>query len=41
MEAGLDHVLDEALLLTTELVTNALVHGGTEVGLDVEVVDTP
>lgn len=39
MEAGLDQILDEALLLTTELVTNALVHGGTEVELDVEVVD--
>lgn len=37
MTAGLEHVLDEALLLTTELVTNALVHGGTEVELVVEV----
>ncbi len=36
-EAGLEHILDEALLLTTELVTNALVHGGTEVGLEVHV----
>ncbi|HZE65097.1 MAG TPA: SpoIIE family protein phosphatase [Sporichthyaceae bacterium] len=34
--AGLDHLLDEALLLTTELVTNALVHGGTEVELRIE-----
>jgi anti-sigma regulatory factor (Ser/Thr protein kinase) len=34
--AGLDHLLDEALLLTTELVTNALVHGGTEVDLRIE-----
>jgi anti-sigma regulatory factor (Ser/Thr protein kinase) len=39
LEAGLDHVLDEALLLTTELVTNALVHGGTEVELEVEAED--
>ncbi|WP_019873589.1 SpoIIE family protein phosphatase [Sporichthya polymorpha] len=38
-DAGLDHLLDEALLLTTELVTNALVHGGTAVDLQVEVDD--
>jgi len=28
-EAGLDAVLDEALLLTTELATNAVIHAGT------------
>jgi GAF domain-containing protein/anti-sigma regulatory factor (Ser/Thr protein kinase) len=46
--AGLDGLLDEALLLVTELVTNAVVHAGTEIelridtsagGLRVEVVD--
>jgi anti-sigma regulatory factor (Ser/Thr protein kinase) len=37
LEAGMEHVLDEALLLTTELVTNALIHGGTEVELEVAV----
>ncbi|SDZ36906.1 Serine phosphatase RsbU, regulator of sigma subunit [Micromonospora pattaloongensis] len=35
-EAGLDELLNEALLLTTELSTNAVVHAGTE--LDIEVV---
>jgi serine phosphatase RsbU (regulator of sigma subunit)/anti-sigma regulatory factor (Ser/Thr protein kinase) len=35
-EAQLDAVLNEALLLTTELSTNAVVHAGTE--LDIEVV---
>ncbi len=35
-EAGLTEVLDEALLLTTELATNAVVHARTE--LDVEIV---
>lgn len=34
-EADLDYLLNEALLLTTELATNAVVHAGTE--LDVEV----
>jgi sigma-B regulation protein RsbU (phosphoserine phosphatase) len=47
-EAGLGGLLDEALLLVTELVTNAVVHAGTEIelhmqtaadGLRVEVVD--
>jgi serine phosphatase RsbU (regulator of sigma subunit)/anti-sigma regulatory factor (Ser/Thr protein kinase) len=46
--AGLEHVLDDALVLVTELVTNAVVHAGTAVelhldttapGLRVEVVD--
>jgi serine phosphatase RsbU (regulator of sigma subunit) len=35
-EAGLDGLLDEALLLTTELSTNGVVHAGTD--LDVEVI---
>lgn len=35
-EAGLDELLNEALLLTTELSTNAVVHARTE--LDIEVV---
>jgi serine phosphatase RsbU (regulator of sigma subunit)/anti-sigma regulatory factor (Ser/Thr protein kinase) len=34
-EAGLDSLLNESLLLTTELSTNAVVHAGTE--LDIEV----
>jgi sigma-B regulation protein RsbU (phosphoserine phosphatase) len=34
-DAGLDALLNEALLLTTELSTNAVVHAGTE--LDIEV----
>jgi phosphoserine phosphatase RsbU/P len=34
--AGREDVLDEALLLVTELVTNAVVHAGTDVELDVE-----
>ncbi len=34
-EAGLPDVLDEALLLTTELVTNSVVHAGTEVELEI------
>lgn len=46
-EAGLTSLLDESLLLITELVTNAVVHAGTEIellvdtsaGLRVEVVD--
>jgi sigma-B regulation protein RsbU (phosphoserine phosphatase) len=35
-EAGLAELLDEALLLTTELTTNAVIHAGTE--LDIEVI---
>src|SRR5689334_23038887 len=35
-EAGLDGVLDEALLLTTELTTNGILHAGTD--LDVEII---
>ena len=35
-QAGLEHLLDAALLLTTELSTNAVVHAGTD--LDLEVV---
>nr|WP_246277959.1 SpoIIE family protein phosphatase [Phytohabitans rumicis] len=38
-EAHLDELLNEALLLTTELTTNAVVHAGTE--LDIEVVAGP
>ena len=38
-EAGLDALLNEALLLTTELSTNAVVHAGTE--LDIEVAADP
>jgi phosphoserine phosphatase RsbU/P len=38
-EAGLDSLLNEALLLTTELSTNAVVHAGTE--LDIEVAADP
>jgi serine phosphatase RsbU (regulator of sigma subunit)/anti-sigma regulatory factor (Ser/Thr protein kinase) len=47
-QAGLEAVLDEALLLVTELVTNAVVHAGTalelridtgEAGLRVDVLD--
>ena len=34
-EAGLDDLLDEALLLTTELVTNAVLHAGTDVTVEV------
>lgn len=34
-DAGLDQVLDEALLVVSELVTNAVVHAGTEVELHV------
>jgi serine phosphatase RsbU (regulator of sigma subunit)/anti-sigma regulatory factor (Ser/Thr protein kinase) len=34
VEGELSDLLDEALLLTTELVTNAVVHAGTEVTLD-------
>ena len=35
-EAGLDVLLDEALLLTTEITTNSVVHAGTDV--DVEII---
>ena len=38
--AGLDALMDEALLLTTELVTNAVVHAGTEVELAVHTSDS-
>jgi sigma-B regulation protein RsbU (phosphoserine phosphatase) len=38
-EVGLDSLLNEALLLTTELSTNAVVHAGTE--LDIEVTADP
>jgi serine phosphatase RsbU (regulator of sigma subunit)/anti-sigma regulatory factor (Ser/Thr protein kinase) len=38
-EAGLDVLLNEALLLTTELSTNAVVHAGTE--LDMKVAADP
>jgi serine phosphatase RsbU (regulator of sigma subunit)/anti-sigma regulatory factor (Ser/Thr protein kinase) len=38
-EAGLDGLLNEALLLTTELSTNAVVHANTE--LDIEVTADP
>jgi sigma-B regulation protein RsbU (phosphoserine phosphatase) len=34
-ESGLGALLDEALLLTTELVTNSVVHAGTEVELEI------
>ncbi len=35
VEAGLTDVLDEALLLTTELATNAVVHARTELEVDI------
>ncbi|MCW2724369.1 MAG: hypothetical protein JWN35_1290 [Frankiales bacterium] len=35
-EAGLPDVVDEALLLVTELVTNAVVHAGTDVDVAIE-----
>ena len=38
-ETGLDALVNEALLLTTELSTNAVVHAGTE--LDMEVAADP
>ncbi|GGQ71019.1 SpoIIE family protein phosphatase [Couchioplanes azureus] len=38
-ETGLDSLVNEALLLTTELSTNAVVHAGTE--LDIEVAADP
>ena len=36
-DAGLDVMLDDALLLVTELVTNAVVHAGTDIELHIEV----
>nr|WP_018352141.1 SpoIIE family protein phosphatase [Longispora albida] len=36
-EAGLAELLDEALLLTTELSTNGVVHAGTDIDVDVQV----
>ena len=39
-KADLTHLLDEALLLVTELVTNAVVHAGTLVDLEVETDET-
>lgn len=39
-ESGLSDLLDEALLLVTELVTNAVVHAGTEIELRVSAVGT-
>jgi len=38
-QAGLSDLMDEALLLTTELSTNGVIHAGTE--LDVEVIADP
>jgi hypothetical protein len=38
-EAGRVDVLDEALLLVTELVTNAVVHAGTQIELRLDVTD--
>lgn len=38
-ERGLDAILDEALLLVTELVTNAVVHAGTEIDVRLDVSD--
>lgn len=35
-EAGLSHLLDDVLLLVTELVTNAAVHAGTAFELDID-----
>jgi sigma-B regulation protein RsbU (phosphoserine phosphatase) len=35
-EAGLEPLVNEALLLTTELSTNAVVHAGTELDIEVE-----
>ena len=36
-DAGLEVMLDDALLLVTELVTNAVVHAGTEVELHIDI----
>jgi sigma-B regulation protein RsbU (phosphoserine phosphatase) len=37
VEAGLEVMLDDALLLVTELVTNAVVHAGTDVELSIDI----
>ena len=37
VDAGLEVMLDDALLLVTELVTNAVVHAGTDVELHVDI----
>jgi serine phosphatase RsbU (regulator of sigma subunit)/anti-sigma regulatory factor (Ser/Thr protein kinase) len=37
--AGLDRFLDDALLLVTELVTNAVVHAGTRVRLGIDTIE--
>jgi serine phosphatase RsbU (regulator of sigma subunit)/anti-sigma regulatory factor (Ser/Thr protein kinase) len=37
VSAGLEVMLDDALLLVTELVTNAVVHAGTDIELHVEI----
>ncbi len=39
-EAGLNDLLDEAVLLTTELSTNGVVHAGTDLDVDVVADDT-
>ncbi|MFF5080764.1 SpoIIE family protein phosphatase [Actinoplanes sp. NPDC000266] len=39
-EAGLDSLLNEALLLTTELSTNAVVHANTELDIEVRADET-
>ncbi|HEX2772670.1 MAG TPA: SpoIIE family protein phosphatase [Micromonosporaceae bacterium] len=39
-EAHLDELLNEALLLTTELSTNAIMHAGTELDIEVVASDT-
>lgn len=36
-EAGLEVMLDDALLLVTELVTNAVIHAGTDVELSIDI----
>ena len=38
-EWALDHLVDDATLLVSELVTNAIVHAGTEVELAVALLD--
>ena len=37
--AGLDHLVDDALLLVTELVTNAVIHAGTSIELLIDTVE--
>ena len=37
LDAGLEVMLDDALLLVTELVTNSVVHAGTDVELHIEI----